>query len=193
MANNAVTDRCYSKSRKCVLSNAEAALMKRDANLALHLLESVSREPYEPQCAALRWTCYMLLGYFERAWRESDYIARQGSGDELWDGTHFDGKRVIIRCLHGLGDAIQFVRYAPLVHETASSVTVQSHPELVPLLASAQGVDRAITWQHENAAEWDMQVEVMELPRIFRTTVQTIPRTTPYLHPERLHPEHLKI
>jgi hypothetical protein len=60
-------------------------------------------------------------------------------------------------------------------------VIVQTHPELVPLIRGAACVDEAITWSDEDAVEWDQQIEVMELPRAFRTTAATIPRDIPYL------------
>jgi hypothetical protein len=60
------------------------------------------------------------LGAFERA--ESDAIAYRGGTDpyRFWDGIPFTGKRVILRCLHGLCDTIQFIRYAPLLRKEAS-------------------------------------------------------------------------
>ncbi|HST88648.1 MAG TPA: hypothetical protein VLJ14_09735, partial [Ktedonobacterales bacterium] len=125
----------------------------------------------------------MLSGRFLQAWCESDAIAARGTPDphRFWDGLPFTGKRVLVRCLHGFGDAIQFVRYAQLLRREASRVIVQTHPELVPLIRGAACVDEAITWSDEDAVEWDQQIEVMELPRAFRTTAATIPRDIPYL------------
>lgn len=125
----------------------------------------------------------MLAGRFEEAWRESDSIGARGCPDpyRYWDGHSFKDKRVVIRCLHGFGDAIQFIRYAPFVRHDASHVIVQTHPELVSLLRGVPLVDDVITWSDEGAVLWDQQVEVMELPRAFRTTLQTIPAEVPYL------------
>ncbi len=128
----------------------------------------------------------MFLGEFERAWQESDDIAARGAPDchRLWDGTPFDSKRVIIRCLHGYGDAIQFLRYAPCVKSRAREVIVETHPEMVALVSRCQGVDRVVTWgdgsQDGKFRDWDRQIEVMELPRAFRTTLGTIPSPIPY-------------
>jgi hypothetical protein len=141
-------------------------------------------------CAASRWLCWMLAGDFEKAWRESDRIAAAGGPDpyRFWDGAPFTGKRVMIRCLHGYGDAIQFIRYATLVRRSASRVTVQTHPELLSLMRGVPGVDDAITWADEGSVACDQQIELMELPRAFRTTLETIPRAVPYL---RLNEEQL--
>ena len=144
--------------------------------------EELGHNPDE--CAGCRWQCWMLLGDFERAWQESDRIASP-AGTTLWDGAPFTGKRVVIRCLHGFGDAIQFLRYAPMVRRHAAGVFVETHPELVRLFTNLPGVDSVITWAGGNPlprTAWDQHVEVMELPRIFRTTLDTIPAPIPYLH-----------
>ncbi|MDP9169908.1 MAG: ADP-heptose--LPS heptosyltransferase [Acidobacteriota bacterium] len=154
---------------------------------ALRNFERAELLGHDPdECAAQRWYCWMLLGDLERAWQEGDAIAARGAPDpnRLWDGLPLDNKRVIIRCLHGYGDAIQFLRYAALVRGRASRVIVETHLEMVPLLSGLAGVDEVITWGDGSSAgfsAWDSQIEVMELPRIFRTTLETIPWRRPYL------------
>jgi hypothetical protein len=126
----------------------------------------------------------MLLGDFDRAWRESDAIAGRGTrtSEELWDAEPFDKKRVVIRCLHGYGDAIQFLRYAPMLRQVASRVTVQTHPEMVSLVKRMAGIDQVLTWSDNLPREcWDQQIEVTELMRAFRTSVATIPAPVPYV------------
>src|ERR1044072_361342 len=91
------------------------------------------------------------------------------------DGEPFTGKRVLIRCLHGFGDAIQFIRYARSLSQEAASVSVQTHPELVNLLRCAPFVDQVISWEDEGTVDWDQQIELMELPRAFRATLETVP------------------
>jgi len=132
--------------------------------------------------AARRWTRFMLLGDFESAWRESELIESTGYQDphKFWTGDPWAGKRVMLRCLHGLGDTIQFIRYAPLLKQTCHTLTVQCHPELVSLLRQVPAVDQAVTWG-EGEDGWDLQLEVTELPRAFRTTVSTIPSAVPYI------------
>jgi hypothetical protein len=159
-------------------------IAQRDSRAAVHHFLAAERLGYDPDaCASRRWHCWMNLGEFGQAWRESDLIATRGGPDPnaLWDGSPFANKRVIIRCLHGYGDAIQFLRYAGLVRQTASRVMVETHPEMVSVLRGIVGVDVVITWDVERRQSWDQQIEVMELPRAFRTTLSTIPCTVPYL------------
>lgn len=163
---------------------AGEAFRERRIADTIGLLRRAERLGYDPdECGALRWQCWMLSGEFEQAWRESDRIAARGRPDphRFWDGQPFSGKRVIIRCLHGFGDAILFIRYASLVRREAARVIVQTHPELVSLLRGVWGVDEVISWSGENSEAWDQQIEVMELPHAFRTTPATIPSYIPYL------------
>lgn len=125
----------------------------------------------------------MLLGRFESAWRESDAIASRGKPDvnRFWDGRPLAGKRVLVRCLHGLGDTLQYIRYAPLIRQTAARLIVEAQPALKRLLVAANIADEVITWGDPEPV-WHQQVEIVELPRIFRTTLASIPNEVPYLH-----------
>lgn len=129
----------------------------------------------------------MLAGEFEQAWSESEAIAGRGKPDphRFWDGRPFSGRRIMLRCLHGLGDTLQFIRYAPLLRRKAKSLTIEAQPKLKELLQQAQLADRVITWGEpewgENEPPWDQQIEVMELPRIFCTTLDSIPTRVPYI------------
>ncbi len=132
------------------------------------------------------WYCHMLAGDFASAWRTADEIERR-SPSRVWNGEWFTGRRVLIRCVHGLGDAIQFIRYArELKQAGAASVVAQMHPELVDLHSTAPGLDRAITWGPR--PEFDIEIEVMELAWAFRHSCEDLPRETPYLFvpPRRL-------
>jgi len=135
----------------------------------------------------------MRRGAFEAAWTISDAVLRARAGmpcwhwprhlQYIWDGTPLTGKRVLVRCYHGLGDTIQFIRYAPLIKAIAKEVLVWAQPALLPLLHTIRGIDRLLPL-HEGTSEVEHNVDVesMELPHIFRTTLATIPGEIPYLH-----------
>jgi hypothetical protein len=154
---------------------------------ALKLFSKAENQGANPDlCAAGRWHCHMLLGEFEPAWQQSDGISGRGNPDpnRFWDGRPLDHKRVLIRCLHGLGDTIQFIRYALSLRKFAASVTIEAQPKLKSLIAESGLADDVITWT-DPEPPWDSQIEVTELPRIFRSTVDTIPRSVPYIHVAR--------
>jgi hypothetical protein len=100
----------------------------------------------------------------------------------VWDGASLEGKRVLIRCYHGLGDTIQFIRYAALLKQVAKEVIVWAQPALLPLLKYVEGIDRLLPL-HDGVPEatFDVDVEIMELAHVFRTTPETVPNGVPYL------------
>jgi hypothetical protein len=168
------------------------AFSERRILQALELLNRAESAGWNADhCGGYRWFCWMLLGRFEEAWRESDRIAASDGPDpnHLWDGLPFGGKRVIIRCLHGFGDAIQFIRYAWLIRRDAKCVIVEMNPKMVSLFEGTPYIDEVISWAGPACrhTEWDQQIEIMELPRAFRTTLSSVPADVPYLcvSPER--------
>jgi hypothetical protein len=141
------------------------------------------------------WKVFMQRGAFEAAWGISDAVLRARAGvpcghwprhlQYIWDGTPLAGKRILVRCYHGLGDTIQFIRYVSLLKEIAREVMVWAQPALLPLLRTMRGIDLLLPL-HDGTpdVEYDIDVESMELPHIFRTRLATIPADIPYLHVE---------
>lgn len=140
----------------------------------------------------------MRRGDFEAAWRETDRVelerrALQKNGDFerlphhlLWNGEPLRGRDVVIRCEHGLGDSIQFLRYCPLVKKEARSVMVRVQPMLLELLEGMAGVDMLLDgWDGETPKGDRLEVECMELAYLFRHDRKTLPGRVPYLpiHP----------
>lgn len=162
---------------------AQDALDVMNTEEAAYFFSRAEAEGHNPDvCSAGRWTCHMLNGDFERAWLESDAIEQRGQPDphRFWDGESFAGKKVMLRCLHGLGDTIQFIRFASKIRAQAHSLVIEAQPVLKTLLERAGIGDAVITWG-EAEPEWDQQVEVNELPRIFRAGTFELPSTVPYL------------
>ncbi len=175
---------------------AEAALAEEDLAATVRMAERAERAGAEPdRCAGNRWMAAMLGGDFEAAWRESDAIRRRGGPDphRFWNGEDLRGKRVMLRSLHGFGDAVQMFRFLPRLQAMASGLTVEVPPRLVELAACFDGVGEVITWGADAPAEppgWDVQVEVMELPYLLRVGIGDLAPCAGYLRlPERLRAE----
>ena len=140
------------------------------------------------------WTDALRRNDFQRAWEISDRSLREyrecGSVERIrerhlqrvWRGESLVDKRVLIRCYHGLGDTIQFIRFAKPLREIAREVTVWIQPALVPLLRGVEGVDR-LAPLHDGTADFDfdVDVEVMELAHALRATPEMISGRVPYL------------
>lgn len=99
----------------------------------------------------------------------------------VWDGSPLQGQSILLyaEAGAGYGDTLQFVRYAPLVAEHGGQVIVECQPPLVRLLQSIAGLAAVIPAGAPLPA-FSMQAALMSLPRIFGTTLATIP-AQPYL------------
>ena len=82
-----------------------------------------------------------------------------------------------MRCYHGLGDTLQFVRYLSHLRARASRVTLEAQPELVTLLTGIAGADRIIPFDVAAPTASDRAIEIMELPHALRAE----PDPAPYL------------
>jgi hypothetical protein len=141
------------------------------------------------------WMHHMRHGDFSAAWEISDAVLQAHAGvpchqwprhfQYVWNGASLAGQRVLIRCYHGLGDTVQFIRFAPWVKAIAREIIVWAQPELLPLLSTAAGIDRLLPL-HDGTPDidYDVDIELMELPHAFRLTLETLPATVPYLHAE---------
>jgi hypothetical protein len=140
------------------------------------------------------WIDAMRSGDFERAWaiNDLDVAALCRFGPEkhtgprhlqrIWRGEELSAKQVLVRCYHGLGDTIQFVRFMPLLRAIVHEVTLWCQPELLALLERAEGVDRAIPL-HEGTpdVDFDVDIEIMEVPHAIRAARGAIQMRLPYL------------
>ena len=130
----------------------------------------------------------LLDGDFQQGWR--NYAARAApvaAGARLWNGEHLKGSSILLLSEQGLGDTIQFIRYARLLDREGARVQALCPPSLAELLRSAAGVERVIADdQAPPAGEW--YAPLLHLPAVFGTRAGTIPAEVPYLWavPERV-------
>ncbi len=105
------------------------------------------------------WTEAMRAGAFAQAWAITDRdlarlaLAPKHTGprhlQRIWRGEQLADRHVLVRCYHGLGDTIQFLRFMPALAAVARSVTVWCQAELLPLVERTAGVDR-----RHSASRW---------------------------------------
>jgi tetratricopeptide (TPR) repeat protein len=132
-----------------------------------------------------------LTGDYSSGWQEYEWRLRLPElspfwpypGRQRWDGESLSGKTILLYAEQGFGDALQFVRYAPLVAELGGKVIVVCQPKLKALFESIAGVS-AVLSTSEPHPEFDVCCSLIGLPRIFDTTVDTIPAQVPYVHPD---------
>jgi hypothetical protein len=176
------------------LALAESLLEQRRLTESLACFHRAEKWGADPdRCAGGRWMIFAMQGNLPAAWRESDAIRRRNAPDRnrFWAGEDPAGRRVIVRCLHGFGDSVQFLRLVPRLRSLCSHLIVECAPRAVDLLRCLPGIDEVIPWG-ETAPDpppaWQVQLELMELPYLLRISLDDLPTSTDFL---RLPPHEL--
>ncbi len=142
-------------------------------------------------CAEAHWNLALALlrkGEFEQGWQEFEWrwfkkgytTSHRTFGLPLWDGRPLNGDPILLHSEQAFGDTLQFSRYIRLVAALGGEVLVEAPFELMPLLSEIQGVSAVIPFGAQiPAVRW--QVPLLSLPRIFGTTISSIPTDVPYL------------
>ncbi len=120
---------------------------------------------------------------YENRWRLPKLApVLRGLGVPQWTGsTPLAGKRLLLHAEQGLGDTLQFCRYAPLAAARGAHVVLEVPPPLTRLAATLDGVAEIIA-QGGPRPPVDLHCPLLSLPAAFGTTLDTIPATVPYLH-----------
>lgn len=158
--------------------------LREAAGIFEQVLELV---PEDPMARYNRGLVRLLLGDLRRGF--ADYDARlELSGTRLrdfaqtaWTWQPLTGKKILLVAEQGLGDTIQFIRYADLlVAKGAGEVLVECPASLVKLIATVPGVGQVIA-TGQPLPPFDFHVPLLSLPQRLATTGSTIPGNVPYL------------
>jgi len=130
---------------------------------------------------------WLLLGNFEQGWPEYEWrwtqpgFTRRHVQKPLWDGSDLAGRSIVLHSEQGLGDTMQFIRYASVVKQRGGNVIVECHPPLLRLLAGVPGINH-LAPEGSLLPAFDVHAPLLNLPSILRTSLATVPATVPYLH-----------
>ncbi len=132
--------------------------------------------------------CHLLAGdyaqgfaEYEARWQTPEFVVPpQVVARPRWTGGSIAGKTILLHPEQGLGDTIQFCRYAPLVADLGARVILGAPTALYELLRS---VDPRVEVTGRDSPDpvFDLHCPMMSLPLAFRTEVATIPARVPYL------------
>ena len=144
--------------------------------------------------AETHYGCTLLaLGDYEAGWARyeararitedrSRFVADRAFGRPQWRGDEpLEGKTILLHSEQGLGDTLQFCRYADLVKAEGARVVLEVEKPLVPLLRTLAGAD-AVVEKGAALPDFDLHCSLMSLPAALRTTLDTVPAGVPYLH-----------
>ncbi len=152
------------------------------------LARALQLRPSDANAAYCLSFAELAFGRFREGWRH--YEARFGTGqasfpvrgfrEPQWDGTDLAGRTILLHAEQGIGDTLQFIRYAALVEQRGGRVVVECQRSVIRLVEEHASVAQVVA-QGEPLPRFDVQVPLMSLPSLFQTTLETIPNATPYL------------
>ena len=156
---------------------------------------AVERDPNHPGARYNLALTQLRMGDWERGW--SGYEARWRFREvhrsprvfkqPRWQGEGLEGRRILLHGEQGLGDTIQFCRYAALVAARGGWAILQVQPAVERLMRSlavvhSDGAETAVL----GAAppEFDLECPLLSLPAVFETALDTVPWPGAYLGAE---------
>ena len=119
---------------------------------------------------------------YEWRWKKDTFTSpKRNFSQPLWLGTKdIAGKTILLHAEQGLGDTIQFCRYAKLVKALGARVILEVPKPLLCLLSGLEGVDELIL-MGKALPPFDYHCPLMSLPLAFKTTLESIPNKIPYI------------
>jgi tetratricopeptide (TPR) repeat protein len=148
--------------------------------------EAVRLKPDHATAHFNRSMVLLLRGDFAGGWPEYKWrwkcreFVLEPFSRAFWDGGDIAGKTVLLHTEQGLGDTMQFIRYAPLVKRRGAKVIVAVPSALLPLLRPCKGIDELVVREGEMPVS-DADAPLLDLPAMFGTRLENIPADVPYL------------
>jgi tetratricopeptide (TPR) repeat protein len=162
-------------------------LVRHDEALASYD-RAIALQPDFPEAHWNAASLRLLTGDFKRGWSEYEWrwkyeamaIASRNFPQPLWRGEPIEGKTILLHSEQGLGDTIQFCRYATLVAARAARVIFEVDKPLHELMTGLAGVSQVV---QRGAAlpEFDVHCPLLSLPAAFASDLETIPSAPFYL------------
>ena len=147
-----------------------------------------------PDFAEAHWNLshdLLLNGDFAEGWEEydwwrcdlKDFNYPHQYDIPRWDGESFVGKRLFVHWEQGFGDNLQFVRYLPLVKARGGTLIFESPKSMFGLFREFPGIDELVevSSDHRPDTQFDLYAPLLDMPRIFGSTLDAIPADVPYI------------
>jgi Flp pilus assembly protein TadD len=120
---------------------------------------------------------------YEWRWTRTGMPGPRKLSKPLWLGEYpLAHKTILLHAEQGLGDTIQFVRYAPMLAATGAQVVMEVQRELAGLLGRVEGITAAVG-RGDPLPAFDVHCPLGTLPRALGTEPSSIPAAVPYLKP----------
>jgi tetratricopeptide (TPR) repeat protein len=133
----------------------------------------------------------LMIGDYQNGWQDYEWRWQGDNGPIIKDVRYLAqpcwlgqeslaGKAILLHSEQGMGDTIQFCRYAKWVADCGAKVILEVQAPLQGLLAGVEGVFQVLA-QGDARPAFDYYCPMMSLPLAFKTTLATLPARTPYI------------
>ena len=148
--------------------------------------EALKVDPDHHDARLARGRANFLAGRYRIAWPDRYRLVKgldrcpKGTSGSEWEGQDLAGQSILLYGEQGLGDVIQYARYAPLVAEGGAQVVLACRPRLVGLLRRIRGIDKVVPDdQPPPPTSW--HCSLLDVPAVWEHDLDSIPGACPYL------------
>jgi tetratricopeptide (TPR) repeat protein len=153
-----------------------------------HLNIAISLKPGYADALWAKSLLMLLIGKFDEGWKLYEWGWKNKERGEprlflepLWLGNQsLTGKTILIHGEQGLGDAIQFCRYMKQLSNLGANIILEIDSALISIIKTLPNISQVIS-RGSLIPKIDYHCPMLSLPLAFETTIDTIPKDTPYL------------
>jgi Tfp pilus assembly protein PilF len=150
--------------------------------------QAIALKPNLPEAHNNLSLALLARGDFQQGWEEYEWRWKckgfpppRNFAQPQWDGGPLEARTLLLHAEQGLGDAIQFIRYLPLVAQRGGRIIIECQAELQRLFQPTAGRFPVLVFGQPLPA-FDLHCPLLSLPRVFGTDLTNIPKIVPYLH-----------
>jgi hypothetical protein len=162
--------------------------MGRDVEGLSFIAQALAIDPNQPEAAETDSIWLLRLGRFRDGWRQYEARLRTDAArpylrnfpQPQWRGEPIEGRTILLHAEQGMGDTIQFARYAPLVAARGARVVLEVQAGLRAILGGLAGIDRVLE-RGEPLPRFDLHCPLPSLPGVLDTDLDSIPLPIPYV------------
>ncbi len=164
------------------LGNVEAAVWGNYERALQYFNQTLAIRPLYADAKYHRGMVELTIGDFERGWADYEFRptmfqkSRERYGRPRWNGEPLAGKTIVLHCEQGLGDTLQFIRYAQYAKRLGAMVVCEVQKPLMRLLANTPGIDSLLE-EGVELPPHDFQIPLLSMANVLGIP----PQQAPYL------------